>query len=78
MFNKILKVLRSVKRAYLDLREKYRNLLSRYNDLFKRHERSERCLEGVIAENRSLKEQVMDYGRIRRLIGPEKAEELLR
>ncbi|KAB0576950.1 hypothetical protein EI53_01431 [Fusobacterium naviforme] len=78
MFNKILKVLRSVKRAYLDLREKYRNLLSRYNDLFKRHERSERRLEGVIAENRSLKEQVMDYGRIRRLIGPEKAEELLR
>ena len=78
LFEKVLKMLRSVRRAYLDLKEKYRDLVGKYNQLSERSRRLETRADELIDENRTLKEQVSDYGRVRRMIGPEKTDELVR
>ena len=77
LWEKIVKVLRSVYRAYFDLKSKFERLQGQYNRV------SERCysysarLDAVSAENKTLREEVRDYERLKRAIGPEQADRLL-
>ena len=77
LWEKIVKVLRSVYRAYFDLKSKFERLQGQYNRV------SERCysysarLDAVSAENKSLREEVRDYERLKRAIGPEQTDRML-
>ena len=77
LWEKIVKVLRSVYQAYFDLKSKFERLQGQYNRV------SERCysfsarLDTVSAENRTLREEVRDYERLKRAIGPEQADRIL-
>ena len=77
LWEKIVKVLRSVYRAYFDLKSKFERLQGQYNRV------SERCysysarLDAVSSENKSLREEVRDYERLKRAIGPDQASMML-
>ena len=74
---KIVKVLRSVYRAYYDLKSKFERLQADYGrEVSKNSTLSERIYE-VCAERDSLKGKVRDYERVRRAIGPEQADRIL-
>ena len=73
----IVKVLRSVYRAYFDLKSKFERLQSAYDrEVSKNGSLSARIYE-VCAERDGLKGQVRDYERVRRAIGPEQADRIL-
>ncbi len=73
----LVKVLRSVYRAYLDLKSKFERLQADYGrEVSKNSSLSERIYE-VCAERDSLKGKVRDYERVRRAIGPEQADRIL-
>ena len=77
LWAKIVKVLRSVYRAYLDLKSKFERLQADYGrEVSKNSSLSERLYE-VCAERDSLKGKVRDYERVRRTIGPEQADRIL-
>ncbi len=77
LWAKIVKVLRSVYRAYFDLKSKFERLQSAYDrEVSKNSSLSARIYE-VCAERDSLKEQVRDYERVRQAIGPEQADRIL-
>ena len=77
VWEKIVKVLRSVYRAYFDLKSKFEHLQSAYNrEISKSNSLSARIYE-VCAERDSLKGQVRDYERVRQAIGPEQADRIL-
>ncbi len=77
LWEKIVKVLRSVYRAYFDLKSKFERLQGQYNRM------SERCysysarLDAVSSENKSLREEVRDCERLKRAIGPEQTDRIL-
>ena len=77
LWEKIVKVLRSVYRAYCDLKSKFERLQADYGrEVSKNSSLSERIYE-VCAERDSLKGKVRDYERVRRAIGPEQADRIL-
>ena len=77
LWAKIVKVLRSVYRAYCDLKSKFERLQADYGrEVSKNSTLSERIYE-VCAERDSLKGKVRDYERVRRAIGPEQADRIL-
>ena len=77
LWAKIVKVLRSVYRAYCDLKSKFERLQADYGrEVSKNSSLSERIYE-VCAERDSLKGKVRDYERVRRAIGPEQADRIL-
>ena len=77
LWAKIVKVLRSVYRAYCDLKSKFEQLQADYGqEVSKNSTLSERIYE-VCAERDGLKGQVRDYERVRRAIGPEQADRIL-
>ena len=77
LWAKIVKGLRSVYRAYLDLKSKFERLQADYGrEVSKNSSLSERIYE-VCAERDSLKGKVRDYERVRRAIGPEQADRIL-
>ena len=77
LWAKIVKVLRSVYRAYYDLKSKFERLQADYGrEVSKNSTLSERIYE-VCAERDSLKGKVRDYERVRRAIGPEQADRIL-
>ena len=77
LWEKIVKVLRSVYRAYFDLKSRFERLQSAYDrEINKNSSLSARIYE-VCAERDSLKGQVRDYERVRRAIGPEQADRIL-
>ena len=77
LWEKIVKVLRSVYRAYFDLKSKFERLQIAYDrEVSKNGSLSARIYE-VCAERDGLKEQVRDYERVRRAIGPEQADRIL-
>ena len=77
LWAKIVKVLRSVYRAYLDLKSKFERLQADYGrEVSKNSSLSERIYE-VCAERDSLKGKVRDYERVRRAIGLEQADRIL-
>lgn len=68
----IVKVLRSVYHAYLELVSKFERLQSSYEwEINKNNTLSDR-LEGVIAENRVLRNVAENYDRVSRAYGPER------
>jgi len=77
LWEKIVKVLRSVYRAYFDLRSRFERLQSAYDrEVSKSSSLSARIYE-VCVERDSLKGKVKDYERVRRAIGPEQADRIL-
>ena len=73
----IIKVLRSVYRAYFDLKSKFERLQSAYDrEVSKNSSLSARIYE-VCAERDSLKGQVKDYERVKRAFGPEEVERVV-
>ena len=77
LWEKIVKVLRSVYRAYFDLKSSFEQLQRAYDrEVSKNSSLSARIYE-VCAERDSLKGQVRDYERVRRAIGPEQADRIL-
>lgn len=69
---KIVKVLRSVYHAYLDLVSKFERLQSSYNrEISKNNTLSDR-LENVLSENRELQNVAKNYERVSRAYGPER------
>ena len=77
LWAKIVKVLRSVYRAYYDLKSKFERLQADYGrEVSKNSTLSERIYE-VCAERDSLKGKVRDYERVRRAIGLEQADRIL-
>ena len=77
LWAKIVKVLRSVYRAYCDLKSKFEQLQADYGqEVSKNSTLSERIYE-VCAERDSLKGKVRDYERVRRAIGTEQADRIL-
>ena len=74
LWERIVKVLRSVYRAYFDLKSKFERLQSAYDrEVSKNSSLSARIYE-VCAERDSLKGQVRDYERVKRAFGPEEVE----
>jgi hypothetical protein len=68
----IVKVLRSVYHAYLELVSKFERLQSSYNrEINKNNTLSDR-LEDVLSENRALRNVADNYERVRRAYGPER------
>ena len=77
LWAKIVKVLRSVYRAYCDLKFQFERLQADYGrEVSKNSSLSERIYE-VCTERDSLKGKVRDYERVRRAIGPEQADRIL-
>jgi len=77
LWQKIVRVLRSVYRAYFDLKSRFERLQSAYDrEVSKNGSLSARIYE-VCAERDGLKGQVTDYERVRRAIGPEQADRIL-
>ena len=77
LWEKIVKVLRSVYRAYFDLKSKFEQLQWAYDrEVSKSSSLSARIYE-VCAERDGLKGQVRDYERVRRAIGPEQVDRIL-
>jgi chromosome segregation ATPase len=74
---KIVKVLRSVYRAYLDLKSDLAHLQGQYNRAVSRCNSFSARLNDVLDENKTLRERSMDYERVRRAIGPEQADRIL-
>lgn len=68
----IVKVLRSVYHAYLDLVSKFERLQSSYErEINKNNTLSDR-LEDVVSENRVLRNVAINYERVSRTYGPER------
>ena len=77
LWEKIVKVLRSVYRAYFDLKSRFERLQIAYDrEVSKSNSLSARIYE-VCAERDSLKEEVRDYERLKQVIGPEQADRIL-
>ena len=77
LWEKIVKVLRSVYRAYFDLKSKFERLQSAYDrEISKSNSLSARIYE-VCAERDRLKGEVRDYERLKRAIGSEQANRIL-
>jgi hypothetical protein len=72
LWAKIVKVLRSVYRAYFDLKSRFKQLQSAYDrEVGKNRSLSARIYE-VCTERDSLKGQVRDYERVKQVFGAEK------
>ncbi|MBS4785350.1 MAG: hypothetical protein KH009_04485 [Clostridiales bacterium] len=70
---KIAKVLRSLFRKYLDLKEKFDRLQGDYDRVWEGNARlSDRLME-VKIENKKLRQISADYARVKRVFGPEEA-----
>ena len=70
-------MLRSVYRAYCDLKSKFERLQADYGrEVSKNSSLSERIYE-VCAERDSLKGKVRDYERVKRAFGPEQVDRIL-
>ena len=77
LWEKIVKVLHSVYRAYFDLKSRFERLQSAYDrEVSKCNSLSARIYE-VCAERDSLKGEVRDYERLKRAIGPGQVDRIL-
>ena len=74
LFKRIVKVLRSVYRSYLDLRARFVSLEKDYSrEVSKNNTLSSRVRE-LVAENQQLKGEVRDYDRVKKAYGSERIE----
>ncbi len=71
---KIVKVLRSLYRAYVELKGKYECLQGDYGQAREGNERLSDRLQEVKLENKALRGTVADFERVKRAFGPEEVE----
>ena len=71
---KIVKVLRSLYRAYLDLKSDLAHLQEQYNRAVSRCNSFSARLDDVLDENKALRGTVADFERVKRAFGPEEVE----
>ena len=70
----IVKVLRSLYRAYVELKGKYKRLQGDYGRAREGNERLSDRLQEVKLENKALQGTVADFERVKRAFGPEEVE----
>ena len=71
---KIVKVLRSLYRAYIDLKGKFDRLQGDYGRVRESNARLSDRLQEVKLENKALRQVSADYERVKRAFGPEQVE----
>ena len=71
LFSRIVKVLRSLYRAYIDLRGKFDRLQQSYNRECARTSQMGERIDSLVAENKTLKHLASDLGRIKMVLGQE-------
>ena len=71
----IVKVLRSLYRAYIDLKGKFERLQGDYGRVRESNERLSDCLQEVKMENKALRHISADYERVKRAFGPQEVEQ---
>lgn len=74
VFEKIVKVLYSVYRGYLDLKRRYERLQEDYGRVRVSNEHLSDRLQEVRSENRELHQIAADYERVRQAFGPEQVD----
>ena len=74
LWGKIVKVLRSVYRAYLDLSDRFNRLQSQYNRELEGRQRLTDRLQEAQEENKALRGIVANFERVKRAFGPEEVE----
>jgi len=70
----IVKVLRSLYRAYVELKRKYERLQGDYGRAREGNERLSDRLQETKLENKALRGAVADFERVKRAFGPEEVE----
>ena len=70
----VVKVLRSVYRAYLNLKSEFSHLQEQYNRAVSRCNSFSARLDDVLAENKALHGTAADYERVKRAFGPKEVE----
>lgn len=74
---KIVKVLRSLYRAYVELKGKYERLQGDYGRVREGNANLSERLQKVKMENKALRGTAADFERVKRAIGPEQADRIL-
>ena len=74
LWGQVVKVLRSVYRAYVELKGKYERLQGDYGRAREGNERLSDRLQEVKLENKALRGTAADYERVKRAFGPEEVE----
>ena len=74
LLEKIVKVLRSLYRAYIDLMGKFERLQGDYGRVRESNERLSNRLQEVKMENKALRGVAADYERVKRAFGPQEVE----
>ena len=74
LLTQIVKVLRSVYRAYLDLKSDFSHLQEQYARAVNRCNSFSARLDDVLAENKALRGIAANYERVKRAFGPEEVE----
>ena len=77
LVQRMVKVLRSVYRAYLDLKSRYDRLSQSYNRECARTAGMREQIDALQAENRRLKESVSEYDLVKRQLGSRRITEIL-
>ena len=78
LWEKIVKVLRSVYRAYLDLSDRFNRLQSMYNRELEGRQRLTDRLQEAQEENKALRGIAANYERVKRVFGLEEVEQAVR
>lgn len=77
LIKKIVVVLRSVYRAYLDLSRKFSDMQKSYDRVCKKVNSLTTCVDELWNENRAMKEQVKDFERVERVIGSDTVKSII-
>ena len=77
VFSRIVKVLRSLYRAYIDLRGKFERLQQSYNRECARTSQMGERIDTLIEENKTLKHIAGDFNRIKKVLGQETIDSAL-
>ena len=75
LLEKIVKVLRSLYRAYIDLKGKFERLQGDYGRVRESNERLSDRLQEVKMENKALRGVAANYERVKRAFGPQEVEQ---
>jgi hypothetical protein len=75
LFKKIVKVLRSVYRSYLDLKSRFARLEKDYSREVSKNSTLSSRVQQLVIENKQLQAEVKDYNRVKTAYGPERIAE---
>ena len=77
LVKKIVTVLRSVYRAYLDLSRRFSDMQKSYDRAWSKVNSLTACVEELWNENRTLRERLGDFGRVERALGRDSVETIV-